>query len=262
MKLGLFYEHQLPQPWHEGSEQKLLNDALEQIELADRLGFDHVWEVEHHFLEEYSHSSAPEVFLGAVSQRTRNIRIGHGICLSPPNYNHPARVAERIATLDLISGGRVEWGTGESASLIEMHGFGIEPEQKSAMWHEGVEQTANMLTMRPYPGYEGRFFTMPDAQHCSQAAAEAAPAALAGMLPARSHPARCPQRCRCTGVRLCGGITGQGLARRILPDHQVSIAVSMVSASSDTRLRITPSTASTVRGGQICGDASKQSRMT
>ena len=66
MKLGVFYEHQLPQPWEEGSELKLFNDALDQIELADRLGFDHMWEVEHHFLEEYSHSSAPEVFLGCL----------------------------------------------------------------------------------------------------------------------------------------------------------------------------------------------------
>ncbi|RST87656.1 LLM class flavin-dependent oxidoreductase [Aquibium carbonis] len=161
MKLGVFYEHQLPQPWGEDGELRLFNEALEQVELADRLGFDHMWEVEHHFLEEYSHSSAPEVFLGAVSQRTKNIRLGHGICLSPPAYNHPARVAERLATLDLVSGGRVEWGTGESGSLIEMHGFGIEPEQKTAMWREGVEQTANMMTMRPYPGFDGQFFSMP-----------------------------------------------------------------------------------------------------
>ncbi|MDN2582089.1 LLM class flavin-dependent oxidoreductase [Aquibium sp. ELW1220] len=161
MKLGVFYEHQLPQPWGEDGELRLFDEALEQVELADRLGFDHMWEVEHHFLEEYSHSSAPEVFLGAVSQRTRNIRIGHGICLSPPAYNHPARVAERLATLDLLSRGRVEWGTGESGSLIEMHGFGIEPEQKTAMWREAVEQTANMMTMRPYPGHEGQFFSMP-----------------------------------------------------------------------------------------------------
>lgn len=161
MKLGVFYEHQLPQPWGEDAELRLFDEALEQVELADRLGFDHMWEVEHHFLEEYSHSSAPEVFLGAVSQRTRNIRLGHGICLSPPAYNHPARVAERLATLDLLSRGRVEWGTGESGSLIEMHGFGIEPEQKTAMWREAVEQTANMMTMRPYPGHDGQFFSMP-----------------------------------------------------------------------------------------------------
>src|SRR5690606_3945977 len=79
MKFGIFYEHQLPRPWAEDSEYKLLQDSLTQIELADQLGYDYAWEVEHHFLEEYSHSSAPEVFLGAASQRTRNIRLGHGI---------------------------------------------------------------------------------------------------------------------------------------------------------------------------------------
>ena len=69
MKFGIFYEHQLPRPWSADSERQLLHDALDQIELADKLGFHAVWEVEHHFLEEYSHSSAPEVFLGAASQR-------------------------------------------------------------------------------------------------------------------------------------------------------------------------------------------------
>ncbi len=100
MRFGLFYEHQLPRPWNDDSEGDLLRDALDQIELADKVGFDHVWEVEHHFLEEYSHSSAPEVFLGAVSQRTKRIRLGHGIVQLPPPFNHPARIAERIATLD------------------------------------------------------------------------------------------------------------------------------------------------------------------
>ena len=109
MRFGIFYEHQLPRPWEPDSEQRLFQDALAQVELADRLGIDHAWEVEHHFLEEYSHSSAPEVFLAAASQRSRRIRLGHGIVLMPPAYNAPARVAERVATLDLVSGGRVDW---------------------------------------------------------------------------------------------------------------------------------------------------------
>ena len=87
MKFGIFYEHQLPRPWNEGDEQKLFNDALEQVEVADRLGIDYAWEVEHHFLEEYSHSSAPEVFLAACSQRTKNIRLGQGIRQVIPQYN-------------------------------------------------------------------------------------------------------------------------------------------------------------------------------
>src|SRR5256885_16511099 len=151
----------MPRPWEEGAHEKLLRDALDQVELADRVGFDYVWEVEHHFLEEYSHSSAPEVFLAAASQRTRRIRLGHGIVLMPPGYNHPARVAERIATLDLVSNGRVDWGTGESASRAELEGFGVKPAGRRAMWRETVEQVANMMVMDPYPGLQGKYFSMP-----------------------------------------------------------------------------------------------------
>ena len=161
MKFGIFYEHQLPRPWKENDELKLYQDALDQVELADNLGIDYVWEVEHHFLEEYAHSSAPEVFLAACSQRTKNIRLGHGIKLMPPNYNHPARVAEEVATLDLVSNGRVEFGTGESSSLAELGGFRIPVEEKRNQWLETVEQTCNMMAMEPYPGYEGKYFSMP-----------------------------------------------------------------------------------------------------
>src|SRR6266850_2327073 len=161
MRFGIFYEHQFPRPWDEGGELQLFQDALDQVELADQLGIDHAWEVEHHFLEEYSHSSAPEVFLAAASQRTKQIRLGHGIVLMPPGYNHPARIAERIATLDLVSKGRVDFGTGESASRAELEGFGITPAERRAMWRETVEQVANMLALDPYPGYQGKYFSMP-----------------------------------------------------------------------------------------------------
>src|SRR3954465_9710137 len=135
MRFGLFYEHQNPRPWkEERAEHRLMKDALDQVELADELGYDYVWEVEHHFLEEYSHSSAPEVFLAAASQRTSNIRLGHGIVQIPPGFNHPARVSERIGTLDLISGGRVEFGTGESSSQAELGAFGVDRESKREQW--------------------------------------------------------------------------------------------------------------------------------
>jgi alkanesulfonate monooxygenase SsuD/methylene tetrahydromethanopterin reductase-like flavin-dependent oxidoreductase (luciferase family) len=161
MKFGIFYEHQLPRPWNEGDELKLFQDALDQVELADRLGVDYAWEVEHHFLEEYAHSSAPEVFLATCSQRTKHIRLGHGIVLMPPRYNHPARVAERIATLDLVSRGRVEFGTGESSAALELDGFRIPVEAKREMWREGLEQCLNMLAMSPYPGFTGKYIDMP-----------------------------------------------------------------------------------------------------
>ncbi|TMD10471.1 MAG: LLM class flavin-dependent oxidoreductase [Chloroflexi bacterium] len=161
MRFGIFYEHQLPRPWEEGAEERLLNDALEQVELADRIGIDHVWEVEHHFLEEYSHSSAPEVFLAAASQRTRRIRLGHGIVQLPPGFNHPARVAERIATLDLLSGGRVDFGTGESSSQMELGGFGVDRESKRAQWTEALDVVTRMMVEEPFAGHRGRFLSVP-----------------------------------------------------------------------------------------------------
>jgi alkanesulfonate monooxygenase SsuD/methylene tetrahydromethanopterin reductase-like flavin-dependent oxidoreductase (luciferase family) len=161
MRFGIFYEHQLPRPWAPGDERRLLSDALEQVELADRLGIDYLWEVEHHFLEEYSHSSAPEVFLAAASQRTSRIRLGHGIVQLPPAYNHPARVAERTATLDLLSGGRVEFGTGESSSETELGGFGIARQDKRAQWDEALDVVTRMLVEEPFAGHQGKWIDVP-----------------------------------------------------------------------------------------------------
>src|SRR5436853_190751 len=161
MRFGIFYEHQLPRPWDQDAEQRLIADALDQVELADRLGIDSVWEVEHHFLEEYSHSSAPEVFLAAASQRTHRIRLGHGIVQTAPAYNHPARTAERIAMLDLVSNGRVEFGSGESSSEAELGGFGIDPMLKREMWLEGLEVAVRCMTATPFTGVDGKFVQMP-----------------------------------------------------------------------------------------------------
>lgn len=161
MRFGIFYEHQLPRPWGADAEHRLLKDALDQVELADRLGFDYVWAVEHHFLEEYSHSSAPEVFLAAASQRTSRIRIGHGIVQLPVAFNHPARVAERIATLDLVSDGRVEFGTGESSSEIELGGFGVDRSTKREQWAEALDVVTRLLVEEPFGGHEGRHVSMP-----------------------------------------------------------------------------------------------------
>ena len=158
MKFGIFYEHQLPRPWNADSEHRLLQDSLTQIELADRLGYDYAWEVEHHFLEEYSHSSAPEVFLGAASQRTKRIRLGHGIIQLPTN--HPIRVAERVATLDLLSGGRVELGLGEGQGPIELHPFGRRVRDKRDVWEEAVRVLIPCFT-QDVVEFHGRFFDFP-----------------------------------------------------------------------------------------------------
>jgi alkanesulfonate monooxygenase SsuD/methylene tetrahydromethanopterin reductase-like flavin-dependent oxidoreductase (luciferase family)/putative sterol carrier protein len=161
MRFGIFYEHQLPRPWDGGAEEQLLQDALDQVQLADELGYDYVWEVEHHFLEEYSHSPASEVFLAACSQRTRNIRLGFGIVAMPPGYQHPARVAEKVATLDLVSRGRVDFGTGETSSGAELGGFGVDRETKRQQWDEALDVVTRMFVEEPFAGYDGRFFEMP-----------------------------------------------------------------------------------------------------
>jgi alkanesulfonate monooxygenase SsuD/methylene tetrahydromethanopterin reductase-like flavin-dependent oxidoreductase (luciferase family) len=161
VKFGIFYEHQIGRPWDDGTEHRLVQDALTQVELADSLGIQYVWEVEHHFLEEYSHSSAPEVFLAACSQRTKNIRLGHGIILTAPQFNHPARTAERVAMLDLVSNGRVEFGSGESSSEAELGGFRIDPLKKRDAWLEGLEVAVRCMVERPFTGVEGEFVTMP-----------------------------------------------------------------------------------------------------
>jgi alkanesulfonate monooxygenase SsuD/methylene tetrahydromethanopterin reductase-like flavin-dependent oxidoreductase (luciferase family) len=161
MKFGIMYELQLPKPWDEESEYRVIQEATEQVVLADKLGIDHAWAVEHHFLEEYSHCSASDVFLASLAAKTERIRIGLGIRQVIPNYNHPSRTAETVAMLDLVSGGRAEFGIGEGATRLELRGYGINARRKQALSLEAAEQIANMMVMEPYPGFEGESFSMP-----------------------------------------------------------------------------------------------------
>jgi alkanesulfonate monooxygenase SsuD/methylene tetrahydromethanopterin reductase-like flavin-dependent oxidoreductase (luciferase family) len=158
MRFGIFYEHQIPRPWDRGSEHRQFHQALEQIALADSLGFDYAWMVEHHFLEEYSHGSSPTAFFGAASQRTSRIRLGHGIFQLPTN--HPIRVAEHVATLDLLSDGRVELGTGEGAGPTELHPFGARVREKRAMWEEGIRALIPCFTQDSH-AFEGDYWSFP-----------------------------------------------------------------------------------------------------
>src|SRR5918911_4210259 len=146
MQFGIFYELSVPRPWMRESERTVYNNALEQVTLADELGFDQVWAVEHHFLEEYSHCSAPELFLTAVATSTTRIRVGHGAVVCVPVMNHPIRVAERAAVLDILSGGRLEFGTGRSATWTELAGFQASPDDTKKTWDEFVRVIPKMWT--------------------------------------------------------------------------------------------------------------------
>jgi alkanesulfonate monooxygenase SsuD/methylene tetrahydromethanopterin reductase-like flavin-dependent oxidoreductase (luciferase family) len=160
MKFGIFYEHSVSKPWSEVSEWRAYHQALEQICLADELGFDQVWEVEHHFLEEYSHSSAPEVFLSAAAAQTKNINVCQGIALCLPQINHPARIAERAAALDIISNGRLQFGTGRSATWTELGGFQVEPDDTKEMWDEVIRAIPRMWREESFE-WNGKYFQMP-----------------------------------------------------------------------------------------------------
>jgi alkanesulfonate monooxygenase SsuD/methylene tetrahydromethanopterin reductase-like flavin-dependent oxidoreductase (luciferase family) len=162
MKFSVFYEMQIADPTR-ATEAQLFRDCVEQVVLADRLGYHCVWEVEHHGLYEYSHSSAPEVFLAFVAARTERIRIGHGVTLLPFRYNHPIRIAERVATLDILSGGRVSWGSGKSSSLVEQVAFENDLRTLHDQWLEAVEMIPRMWSADVF-SHEGRFYKVAPTQ--------------------------------------------------------------------------------------------------
>lgn len=150
MKLDLLYEIDVPKPWpgphpygQREAEQRAYREAFEQIRLADTLGFNTTWHVEHHFREGRSHSPAPEVIIGALSQCTENLRLGFGVTLMPHGFTPPMRVAEKVATADILSGGRVEWGTGRSTPM-EQIAFGVPRDESRAQWQEAIEAVVRM----------------------------------------------------------------------------------------------------------------------
>jgi len=144
------------------AEHRRFREEVEWVKAADRSGFKYLWATEHHFLEEYSHLSANESFLGYCAAATERIHLGSGIFNVTPPVNHPARIAERAAVLDHLSDGRFEMGMGRGSSTTEQRGFGIEdPDLTREMFDEAVPQIVAMWKPGVYPGFDGRFFSMP-----------------------------------------------------------------------------------------------------
>ena len=158
MKFGLFYELIALRPHDEAAVQRAYYEALDQIAFAEQMGFEYVWETEHHFTEKFSYSAAPELFLTAAAVRTKTIRLGHGVVLL--TMNHPVRAAERAAVLDILSGGRLEFGTGRGTSEAELGGFNIDPEISRDMWEEAIAAIPKMWTQDSFE-MNGRFWHIP-----------------------------------------------------------------------------------------------------
>lgn len=161
-KVDLLFEVEVPRPWAEGKERQKFHEALEQAAFADQMGFDTLWFVEHHFLEEAAHSSAPDAVLGALTQRTANCRLGFGVALMPGRINHPIRVAERAAVLDILSDGRLEMGTGRSSSPYQLRAFGVNVADTRDEWEEATRLLPSLWTEEKF-SYHGRFFSWDDA---------------------------------------------------------------------------------------------------
>jgi alkanesulfonate monooxygenase SsuD/methylene tetrahydromethanopterin reductase-like flavin-dependent oxidoreductase (luciferase family) len=161
VRFGLFFELSLPRPLAAGDERIVYDRALEQARLADELGLDWAWAVEHHFLEAYSHCSAPEVFLTAVAATTERIRVGHGAVVCVPEMNHPVRVAERAAALDIVSHGRLELGTARSSTWTELGGFSADPNLTKKTWDEYCRVLPRMWTSDAF-SYDGIGWSMPE----------------------------------------------------------------------------------------------------
>lgn len=159
MKFSLFFELQ-PDDASVASERRVFVECIQQALFADQLGYHEVWAVEHHGLQEYSHCSAPEVFLGYLAGRTKTIRLGHGVTLTPFRYNHPIRVAERVATLDILSEGRVDWGSGKSSSRVEQDAFEIDYRELESQWLEAFSMIPRMWRSDVFE-WQGTHFHIP-----------------------------------------------------------------------------------------------------
>ena len=165
MEFGLFqggFVHKDLAAKNPNAEHDRLMSEVDLCEVGDKHNWKYAWFTEHHFLQEYSHISASETLMAWVLARTQNIHVASGIINITPPVNHPARVAERVAMMDLVSNGRFEFGTGRGSSTTEMGGFGItDPEITRDMYEESIREIVRMWRDEPY-SYDGKFFSMPE----------------------------------------------------------------------------------------------------
>ena len=196
MKFGLFYQIQVPKPWDEESEARRIWEALDQIAYAEEMGYDSVWFSEHHFRPVWSHNSAPDLTLAAVSQRTSRIRLGIGVVLAP--IHHPLHTAARMATLDILSHGRVDVGLGRTGYPYQLTPYGTQLEDTRGMWEE-FAQVLPKIWMEETVSHEGKYYQFPPRQVLPKTVAKTPSSAVVSLLQRRDH-----SHCRRIGLRRSG----------------------------------------------------------
>jgi alkanesulfonate monooxygenase SsuD/methylene tetrahydromethanopterin reductase-like flavin-dependent oxidoreductase (luciferase family) len=161
MKFIGSFHFQVRPPYSRQNEQEAMRSMVELATLCEEVGFDEIQTPEHHFLQHYSHSSAPEVFLSAVAARTKTIKLMHGVRLLPHRYNNPIRAAEMAAALDILSEGRLVFGIGRSTTAIELDGFQIDTATSREQMREAMEVIFRAWGDGPVE-YRGTHFSMPE----------------------------------------------------------------------------------------------------
>lgn len=159
MRFGFMTQIQIPRPWTETTERQAYWHAVEQGVAAEAAGFEYYWITEQHFLIEIGHASAPDLVLAALAQRTSTLRLGLGVVLLP--LHKPYYVAERVGALDVLSHGRVEFGTGRGTTSYMLEALGVDPQEARDMGREALEAVLKMFDEHPFGGYEGRHFQLP-----------------------------------------------------------------------------------------------------
>lgn len=235
MRFSLFFEMQIPQPTRE-REHQIFRDCVAQAERADDLGFHAVWNVEHHGLREYSQSSAPETFLAFVAARTTQVRLGHGVALTPGRYNHPIRVAERTATLDILSEGRVNLGTGKSGTPTEQDAFQVARGDLRSEWLEAARMIPRMWADDVF-WWDGEHYQVPPIQICPKPVQEPHPP----LFSACSTPASAVDAAALgMGALNFAGGTLRKLTRRVADYRAAAATAEPVGLTTTTHFACTP----------------------
>jgi len=158
LRFGLFYTLRFPEPWPQEEEYKCLKETVEQVTYAEEMGFERLWLTEHHFIPSWSMCASPEVILGAISQRTSQIRLGIAVVMSP--IHHPLNTAVKTATLDLLSDGRVDLGIGRSTTPLQLTPFGVKLEDTRDMVDEALSIIPRMWTEEVF-SHQGKYYNIP-----------------------------------------------------------------------------------------------------
>lgn len=159
MKFSMIFEAQIVET-DRAAEARVFHEIVEQCLLAEKVGFDGIWAVEHTALTQYAHMSAPETFLAFIAGKTETLEIGHGVICLPPAMNHPIKVAERVATLDILSRGRVNFGVGKGGTQQEAGAFGYDLAALQPMIDESMYLIPKLF-MEEEVAHDGAYIKMP-----------------------------------------------------------------------------------------------------